>query len=288
MPPGSTDNPSGKRLVARDRALDTSRPLVMGIVNRTPDSFYDKGSYFAFDAFLRVAEERVAAGADIIDIGGVKAGPGEEVTLDEELERVVPAVAAVAERFDVAISADTWRAAVLKEALAAGAHIGNDISGLRDPEYAPVAARYRAAVVCTHIRLEPRVPDPDPHYGDLVGEVAAFLGERAVYAESLGVARESVVVDAGFDLGKTTPQSLELLRRTAVLASQGYPVLISASNKGFLGEALDLPISERRSASLAAACFGLLSGASIFRVHDVGGTRRALDAIAAIAERRSR
>ncbi len=258
----------------------------MGILNRTPDSFYDKGSYFSFDSFLRVAEERVQSGADILDIGGVKAGPGEEVAVEEELERVVPAVSAVAERFDVAISVDTWRAAVLKEALRAGAHIGNDISGLMDPEYASVAAGYGAAVVCTHIRLKPRIPDLDPRYGDLVGEVIGFLRDRATYAQAQGVARESVIVDAGFDLGKTTAQSLELLRRTSELVEEGYPVLISASNKGFLGETLGLAIDDRRFASLGAACYGWLAGASIFRVHDAGGTRRALDALAAIEQRK--
>jgi dihydropteroate synthase len=254
----------------------------MGILNRTTDSFYDKGSYFDFDRFLEKADELVAAGADILDIGGVKAGPGDEVTLSTELDRVVPAVEAVATRLDVAISVDTWRSEVLDAVLDAGAHLGNDISGFGDLDYTKVAARHGAGVVATHIRLKPRVPDPNPVYDDLVADVRDFLLERVDRALEDGVEPRSVVIDAGFDLGKTTAQSLLLLNSTKSLVDTGYPVLISASNKGFIGEALGLDITGRRLASIAAASFAMMQGAVIFRVHDVLGTVKALDTIAAL------
>ncbi len=154
----------------------THRALVMGILNRTPDSFYDNGATFELDKLYRRAEELVADGADILDIGGVKAGPGPEVTELEEVDRVVPVVAGLVARFDTPVSVDTWRASVARASYAEGAVMGNDISGLADPDYAPAAAAHDAAVVITHIRLAPRVADPEPHYDDLVAEVARFLG----------------------------------------------------------------------------------------------------------------
>ena len=156
----------------------THRALVMGILNRTPDSFYDKGATFALDKLWARAEQLVADGADILDIGGVKAGPGPEVTEAEELDRVVPVVTGLVARFDTPVSVDTWRAAVARACYAQGAVMGNDISGLGDPDYAPAAAEHGAAVVITHIRLKPRVADPDPHYDDVVRDVARFLTER--------------------------------------------------------------------------------------------------------------
>jgi dihydropteroate synthase len=271
-----------RELRLKGRSIDLAKPIVMGILNRTTDSFYDKGAYFDFDRFLEKADELVAAGADILDIGGVKAGPGDEVTLSAELDRVVPAVEAVATRLDVAISVDTWRSEVLDAVLAAGAHLGNDISGFGDPAYTKVAARHGAGVVATHIRLKPRVPDPNPVYDDLVADVRDFLLERVDRALEDGVEPRSVVIDAGFDLGKTTAQSLLLLNSTKSLVDTGYPVLISASNKGFIGETLGLEITERRLASIAAASFAMMRGAVIFRVHDVLGTVKALDTIAAL------
>src|SRR5262245_58728750 len=161
----------------------TYRALVMGILNRTPDSFYDAGRYFSFDAFVAEADAHVAAGADLLDVGGVKAGPGEEVPEDEEVARVVPAVEALVARFDLPVSVDTWRASVLDVALSAGASVGNDISGFADPEYLAVAARHEASVVATHIRRAPRVPDPEPEYPEGVVEaVVQFCAERAAQA----------------------------------------------------------------------------------------------------------
>jgi dihydropteroate synthase len=262
----------------------TTRALVMGILNRTPDSFYDRGSYWDLDEFLKRADRLVAEGADILDVGGVKAGPGPEVTEAEELERVVPVISVLRSRFDVPISVDTWRATVARAAYAEGAVVGNDISGFADPDYLLAAAEAGATVVATHIRLGPRIPDPEPHYEDVVGEVCAFLAERAQRAEAAGIPPARIVLDAGLDLGKTWTQSVVLLRRSSQLAALGYPVLLSASNKTFLGQLLDLEIDQRAEASLAAAALGVAQGCRIVRAHDVRGTRRVRDVIAAVLE----
>ena len=263
----------------------TTRALVMGILNRTPDSFFEPGAHFEMDAFYRRAEQLVAEGVDILDVGGVKAGPGREVGEDEEMERVVPAVEGLATRFDVPISVDTWRSATAAAAFAAGAVVGNDISGFADPDYLPTCAAAGATVVATHIRLAPRVPDPDPRYeSDVVTEVRGFLVDRARRAEAAGIPPERILVDAGLDLGKSAAQSLTLLRQSAQLAYLGYPLLLSASNKPFLGRLLGLAVDERREASLAAAALGVSQGCRVVRAHDVRGTRRVCDVLAAIME----
>jgi dihydropteroate synthase len=262
----------------------TTRSLVMGILNRTPDSFFDAGEHFAMDQFCRRAEQLVSEGADILDIGGVKAGPGPEVPLQEELDRVIPAIEIARARFDVPLSVDTWNATVLQAAYQAGAVIGNDISGFADPDYLPVSAAAGATVVATHIRLQPRVPDPEPHYDDVVGEVRSFLADRAHQAEAAGIPPERIVLDAGLDLGKSAEQSLTLLRESRRLAELGYPLLLSASNKTFLGRLLDLEVDQRREASLAATAIGVMGGCRIVRAHDVRGTRRVCDLLAAIME----
>jgi dihydropteroate synthase len=261
----------------------THRALVMGILNRTPDSFYDKGATFELDKLYGRAEQLVADGADILDIGGVKAGPGPEVSEPEELDRVVPVVSGLVARFDTPVSVDTWRAAVARASYAEGAVMGNDISGLADPDYAPAAAEHDAAVVITHIRLAPRVADPEPHYDDVVADVSRFLSERAARARAAGLPPERIVLDAGLDLGKTADQSLTLLRASSTLAALGYPLLLSASNKTFLGVTLDLDLTERGPASLGAAALGLSWGCRILRVHDVKGTCRVRDALAAVS-----
>jgi len=248
----------------------------MGIVNRTPDSFFDHGTYFELDKSLRLAEELVSAGADIIDVGGVRAGPGPEVTAAEEIDRVVPAIEAIGARFDVAVSVDTFRAEVAEASFRAGAVLGNDISGFGDPEYLPVAKRYGASVVATHIRLQPRVDDPDPRYpnDDVVSACEAYLIDRVGRARDAGLSDDQVILDAGLDLGKTTLQSLELLRASPRLASIGPCLLLSASNKGFLGDLFDLKIDERRDATMAALAVGVVGGCRVLRVHDVEGACR--------------
>ncbi|HUZ09256.1 MAG TPA: dihydropteroate synthase [Acidimicrobiales bacterium] len=262
----------------------THRALVMGILNRTPDSFFDRGATFGLDALYARAERIVAEGADILDVGGVKAGPGPEVTEAEELDRVVPAIAALADRFDVALSVDTWRASVAREAYSAGAVMGNDISGFADPAYLSAAAGAGAAVVATHIRLAPRVRDPEPDYDDVVATVRDFLVDRAGRARAAGIPPNRIVLDAGLDLGKTAEQSLTLLGASGELAALGYPLLLSASNKTFLGSVLGLEIDQRREASLSAAALGITLGCRVLRVHDVEGTRRVRDVLAAVVQ----
>src|SRR3954453_4991223 len=256
----------------------------MGILNRTPDSFFDQGAYYDFDAFLRKADGLVADGADFLDVGGVKAGPGPEVDEQEELERVVPAVEALKARFDVPLSVDTWRATAARECFTAGAVVGNDISGFADPAYLDVCAAAGASVVATHIRLRPRVPDPNPVYDDLLQAVDDFLLDRAQKAEAAGIPRERIMVDAGLDLGKTEPQSLELLRASDRLVALGYPVFLSASNKRFLGNLLGTEVTDRREGNLAAHSFGVVLGCRILRAHDGRGARRVADVVASILE----
>jgi dihydropteroate synthase len=268
-----------------DRCYDvTHRALVMGILNRTPDSFYDRGSYWDPDAFWARAERLVADGADLLDVGGVKAGPGPEVGEDEEMDRVVPAVEGLRRRFDVPVSVDTWRAPVAAECYRAGAVMGNDISGFADPGYLPAAAAAGASVVATHIRLGPRIPDPDPRYDDVVEEVAGFLAERAAWAEAAGIGPDRVVIDAGLDLGKTAAQSLALLRASDRLASLGPALLLSASNKTFLGVRFGLEIGDRFEATVAAHSVGVALGCRLVRAHDVRAARRVVDTVAAVLE----
>jgi dihydropteroate synthase len=273
------------RLVLGDRSHDLStRTLVMGIVNRTPDSFYDRGATYALDSLLKRAETLVGHGADLIDVGGVKAGPGPEVSEAEELDRVIPAIEALRARIDVAISVDTWRAAVARVAYKAGAVMGNDISGFADPDYLRAAADAGASVVATHIRLAPRVRDPEPVYGDVLQAVRSFLVDRAGRAVAAGISPDRIVLDAGLDLGKTAAQSLTLLRGSGVLAELGYPLLLSASNKTFLGVVLGLDLDQRGEASLAAAALGVALGCRLVRVHDVARTRVVCDSLAAVLE----
>ncbi len=265
----------------------TQRALVMGILNRTRDSFFAPAATFDLDALLRRAEQLVNDGADVLDIGGVKAGPGDEVGEDEELDRVVPAVVELRRRFDVPLSVDTWRASVARASFGEGAVLGNDISGFADANYLSVAAEAGASVVATHIRLAPRVADPTPHYDDVTASVSEFLLERRQRALNAGIDPECIVIDAGLDLGKNAAQSLQLLRDSSQLAALGSPLLLSASNKTFLGVMFDLVVTERREPSLAATALGIVAGCRIIRAHDVAGTVRVRDALCALEEART-
>jgi dihydropteroate synthase len=264
----------------------TTRALVMGILNRTPDSFYDAGGYWYFDDFLGKAETLVAEGADFLDVGGMKAGPGPEVTPEQEMERVVPAIEALAARFDLPISVDTFRSSVLAEALRAGASIGNDISGFADPRYLHVAAAGGASVVATQVRIGPRIPDPKPIYENVRRDVVEFLRVRAQAALDAGIPRERIMVDAGLDLGKTPAMSAELLRHSDDLVELGFTVFLSASNKGFLGELTGAEVDGRREASLGAHALGIALGCRVLRAHDVRGNRRLADTMSAVLSHR--
>jgi len=253
-----------------ERTFDFSAQVaVMAVVNRTPDSFYDRGATFALDAAVRACLDAAAAGADWIDIGGAPFAPGPELPASEELDRVLPVVAAVRDRSDVVISVDTFRADVAKRCIQAGANVVNDTTGLQDPEIVHVVADSDATLVITHSLAQPRTFYPHPHYDDVAGEIAAFLRERVEYAVSLGVPESRIVIDPGHDLNKNTLQSLELTRRLSEIAALGLPTLAAVSNKDFIGETLNAARGDRLEGSLAAAVFAILQGARIVRMHNV-------------------
>lgn len=277
--------PEPLALTMGDQHFDvTSRALVMGILNRTKDSFFAPAATFELDDFFRRAEQLVVEGADLLDVGGVKAGPGVEVAEQEELDRVVPAIRELRRRFDLPLSIDTWRASVAHACFGEGASVGNDISGFADPDYLTVAAKAGATVVATHIRLRPRVADPNPQYDDVTATVKDFLVERRTRALAAGISADRIVLDAGLDLGKTAGQSLQLLRDSDNLAALGSPLLLSASNKTFLGVMFDRVVTDRREASLDATALGIAAGCRVVRVHDVAASVRVRDAMMRLLE----
>ncbi|WBB94276.1 dihydropteroate synthase [Verrucosispora sp. WMMC514] len=258
--------------------------VVMAIVNRTPDSFFDRGATFAADSALRAVERAVDEGADIVDIGGVKAGPGTEVDVAEEIRRTVGTIAAVRAAFpDVVISIDTWRAEVAVEAVAAGADLLNDTWSGADPALARVAARTGVGLVCSHAGgLSPRTRPHRAAFDDVVADVVATVTGLAERAVSLGVRPDGILIDPAHDFGKNTRHSLEITRRLGELAATGWPVLVALSNKDFIGETLDLPVAERLEGTLAATAVSAWLGARVFRAHQVRPTRRLLDMVAAV------
>lgn len=270
-----TDLPTGG-LVRRigDRVFDFDRQVaVMAIINRTRDSFYDKGRTFALDTAVAAAQSALDLGADWIDIGAVPFSP-RTVPVDaaEEIDRVVPLVQEVRRRSDAVISVDTFRTEVAAAAVEAGATAINDTSGLRDPQLADVAARSGATLVITHSLAAPRVELFRPTYDDVVDEVKAFLLSRAELAIARGVRPEQIVIDPGHDLNKNTLHSLELTARLDELAGHGFPLLASVSNKDFIAETLGLDKQELRTGTIATVTMCILSGARILRVHDVRST----------------
>lgn len=259
------------------RDFDFERQVaVMAVVNRTPDSFYDRGSTFALDSAVAAAVRAAEQGADWVDIGGVPFGRGPAVSPQEELDRVVPVVAGIAERSDVVVSVDTTRAEVALASITAGASVINDTSGLHDPRMLAVLASSSASLVITHSLGAPRSEPARPEYDDVVSTVLEYLRGKAEQARAAGVPAERIIVDPGHDLNKNTLHTLELTRRLAELTPLGYPVLAAVSNKDFIGETLDRPQGERLEGSLAAAVICILHGARIVRMHDV---RQAVDAV---------
>jgi len=267
------------------RAFDDDALLIMAIVNRTPDSFYDKGATFEFELAMQRAREVIADGADIVDIGGVKAAPGDVVGVDDEIERTVSLVAAVRAEFpDVVISIDTWRHEVGDAACAAGADLVNDAWGGWDPELASVAAKHGAALVCTHAGgVEPRTRPHRIAYDDVVADILERTVAECERAVAAGVDRDSVLLDPGHDFGKNTRHSLEATRRLGELVATGWPVLVSLSNKDFVGETLNRPVGERLVGTLATTAISAWLGARVFRAHNVAETRQTLDMVATIA-----
>jgi dihydropteroate synthase len=267
------------------------RALVMAIVNRTPDSFYDRGATFAGNAARAAVDRSVDAGADLVDIGGVKAGEGPVVDVGEEIDRVVPFVAEVRERHpDLVISVDTWRHEVGRKACEAGADLLNDTWGGADPKLVEVAAEFGAGYVCSHVGGMPVRTDPYPaptadrpfwpRYDDVVADVVAELTTAAERAVAAGVPRGGVLVDPTFDFGKSTRHGLELLRHFGRLVDTGWPVLVALSNKDLIGETLDVPAHDRLAGTLAATAIAAHAGAAVFRAHNVRETREAVEAVA--------
>ncbi|MEV8375827.1 dihydropteroate synthase [Kribbella sp. NPDC056861] len=257
---------------------------LMAIVNRTPDSFFDRGATFATEAAYEAIDRAVADGADLVDIGGVKAGYGEPVSEEEELRRTVDFVAGIRERHpELVISVDTYRSAVARRVGAAGANLINDTWAGSDPDMPAAAAEVGAGLVCSHVGgLTPRT---DPHrmaYADVVADVIATTTRLAERAVAEGVSRDALVIDPTHDFGKNTLQSLELTRRLDELVATGWPVLVAVSNKDFIGETLDLPPGQRGNGTIAALSVSAWLGARVFRVHDVPAARQALDLIAVL------
>jgi len=266
------------------REFRDDESLVMAIVNRTPDSFYDKGATWAEDRAFERVEMVVDQGAQIVDIGGVKAAPGGDVDVLEECRRVVHFVRRVRSSYaDLVISVDTWRAEVGRAVCAEGADLLNDAWGGYDAALAEVAAEYGVALVCTHTGgMAPRTRPHRVEYVDVVADVIASTVGQARRAVSFGVDPRSVLIDPAHDFGKNTWHSLEITRRLGEMTATGWPVLVSLSNKDFVGETLDLPVGERLSGTLAATAVCALAGARVFRVHEVVETRHVLDMVSAI------
>ncbi|HKV45388.1 MAG TPA: dihydropteroate synthase [bacterium] len=256
-------------LEAGGRALALERPLIVGILNATPDSFYDRGRYFSLPEALARADEMVAEGADLIEVGGETARPGPRLDADEECRRVVPLIEALAGRLSVPVSVDTYKPEVAVRAVGAGAVMINDISGLADVRLAEVAAQRGAALVVMHILGRPKVRQPSPKYEAVVDEVYAFLEAQTGTARAAGVPRARLVVDPGFSFGKAPRHDVEILRRLGEFRGLGYPLYLATSRKNYIRDLLSLPFEELLEGTAAAVAYGLAQGAHFVRTHDV-------------------
>lgn len=273
---------SPERTIGR-RTFDFSRQVaVMAIINRTPDSFHDRGRTFALDKALVAVDDALAHEADWLDIGGVPFAPGPPVGVEEEIDRVVPVIEGARSRTDAVISVETYRPEVARAAFAAGADVLNNTSGLHDPALADVVAETGANLIITHSLADPRTPYPRPQYDDVVTEVAEFLRARVALAEKHGVPADRIIIDPGHDLNKNTHHSLELTRRLPEIARVGHPLLVAVSNKDFIGETLNRDQQDRVEGTLATLVVSVLGGARIVRVHDVPEARQAVNMVESI------
>jgi dihydropteroate synthase len=264
-------------LRARGLALDLApRPLVVGVLNATPDSFYDHGRYYARDRALARADGLVAEGADLVEVGGETARPGPPVDVAEERRRVVPLIEALAARVAVPLAVDTYKPEVARAAVDAGAVLINDISGLADPAMAEVAASTGAALVVMHIQGRPKVRQVAPRYDAVVDEVYAFLEERTARARALGVPADRLAVDPGFSFGKTPYHDVEILRRLGEFSRLGYPIYLATSRKNYIRDILGLPVEDLLEGTLAAVAYGVAQGAQLVRTHDVRAVARVI------------
>jgi len=269
----------------RSRDIDLEQKVVvMGILNVTPDSFYDGGRYTGEDEALARVEEMIGEGADIIDVGGESVRPGvDPIGLNEELGRVIPVIEKIKRQFSIPICVDTYKAEVARQAIEEGAEMVNDISALRfDPDLRKIVAGYGVPVVLMHIKGTPKNMQDNPRYDSLMEEIISYLDSSIKLAEEAGADGRGIIVDPGIGFGKTTAHNLEILRRLEELASLGKPILVGLSRKSFIGNVLGLPQEERLEGGLAATCMAVWRGARLVRTHDVSPTRRAVDMVQAI------
>jgi dihydropteroate synthase len=255
---------------------------VMGILNVTPDSFYDGGRHVTLDKALARALTMVEEGVDIIDVGGESTRPfATPLTESEECERVIPLITRLKQEVEVPISIDSRHSSVIREALAAGASIVNDISALQDPASLKIIAKAKVPVCIMHMQGQPDTMQQSPHYDDVLFEVTQFLQEKINQCEQAGIQKEHIWIDPGFGFGKTLAHNLTLLGKLDHFKKLGCPILVGLSRKAMFGQILDLPVEERLYGSLAGAVIALLNGADIIRVHDVRATKHALKVVAA-------
>lgn len=276
-----------KPLVVRNHSFEWGqRTYLVGILNVTPDSFSDGGLYQRVDRALYHAEEMIAAGADIIDVGGESTRPfSHPVPLEEEKKRVIPVIKAIRSRFDIPLSIDTYKAEVAREALEAGADIINDISALRfDSQMARVVAESKAPVILMHMKGTPQTMQVDPHYDDLIGEIKDFLNRRAQIVQDLGLEPEQIIIDPGLGFGKRFQDNLEILRHLEAFSELGYPLLIGPSRKSFLGQILGKEARERDVGTMAVVAYAALKGVDLVRVHQVEMAKDTLKVIEALKE----
>lgn len=260
-----------------DRLLDLSRPNIMGILNFTPDSFSDSGKFFTLDKALFQVEKMVQDGADIIDIGGESTRPNAAiVSLDEELERVIPLIDAVRQRFDCLISVDSSKAEVFRQAASAGVDILNDIRALQEPDALDTAAALGLPVCLMHMQGTPQTMQQQPEYDDVLEEVSDFLNQRIFACLTAGIPKQHIMLDVGFGFGKTVQHNYQLLKHLNLFAQSGYPVLAGLSRKSMIGSVLGKPVEQRVIGSVAGALLAVQNGAKILRVHDVAETADAL------------
>lgn len=280
---GSAPHPRGGSVFSMTAGL--KRPLIMGIVNITPDSFSDGGLFLDGDDAYEHCLKLVEDGADIIDIGGESTRPGAEpVSPSEQIGRVCPVIERLRAVSDIPVSIDTTSAEVVEKAIAAGAEIINDVSALRfDDRIAELAAEYDTGLILMHMKGTPETMQENPYYDDIIGEVYSFLEERAAFAEGCGVRSSNIVLDPGIGFGKTAAGNLELIRNIRTFKKLRKPVLIGASRKSFIGKLTGREVDDRLSGSLAVVCFSALNGVDILRVHDVEETVDALKLIEALS-----
>ena len=264
-----------------ERRLNFARPLVMGIVNVTPDSFSDGGQFFDKDKAIEHALQLAEEGADIIDIGGESTRPGaDKVSVEEELSRVIPVIEAVADKIKILVSIDTYKSEVAAKALEAGATIINDIYALRfDEKIGNVAAKAGAYLILMHMRGTPSDMQQNTKYDDLIGETSSYLAAAAKKSIGLGVSSSKIIIDPGIGFGKSPEGNFAILKNLHRFLGLGYPLMVGVSRKSFIGKTLNLEMRERLEGSIAAACYSVLNGADIVRTHDVAATRKALTII---------